>query len=1317
MKPENMIGRQTYNVGFFAVPAKQRVSIDGALGDWDLSGQISCFADSNLKELFSVRAAAMWDTDNLYLAFVWRDPYPMYSSIDPLRDKTRGWMSDSVQLRVLASDRPSWITLWPFEGDKPAVDIVYLEDKEHMKGDIENSILYYTGKPGETELGGGIAMAYHMSDDKKGFTQEVRIPWQIIYKEPHHAIAGDKIRLGLEFHYGTPAGNGTPLHTYSDNMQSGKTTNSFFWTAVNSWGDLTLLDGSVNEPRRYRVGAEESAGTIPLRCKVPSDALTFSVTVDTPDGHRVRNVAGGFPVNRYAVSEENGETTVEVHWDGLDENGDIVSPGNYCVSGVSVGKIDGYYESSFYNPGTPPWRTSDTTGAWGADHNVPHRLAAAGDGMLICSKFAEGGYGTFLICPDGSGGFSKRWSEIRGTNAVAADSGYAYIIPNDWSASGIHLLRMRLSDGMFIPFSVNGCEKPMPYPLTDLFGCSRRELPAVLSMVCSDGKLIIRASDNTIRVVDTNTAEQMSVFHIRPDALVQADDPDEPAGAQIASDGRFVWYYSGVICYRLDTMTGDDIPAGFRRYGKVVSFARDGLGFFYIADETCAQVIKCDENGNELVRFGKTGGRERQGKYMPEGFGSITAVAVDSAGRLWVTEKGRHPRRVSVWNPDGSFLTEFVGNAGYAGQGTFIHTQDPDKAYAELNEMVYNLAAGKWRVENIMYNPDTSSGISATPGYSHFDSGNTFFSEASGEKHEYFAVLGMRRTSSFFIMIKENGRWKPVAAICTVADLQHLLGGQFDAQVVRGTYGEWAENDPADVIFWNDFDNDGFVKKDECAVIPSRVRSFGGGEPWTRLSDVMPFWSCCGPVATEDLSFLGTTRCEDGTLTACVVKPVAFRGGGIPVYLPEGIRPVTTDFTLSGAALQLPDRNLAIAFIGQGKKTFVAGFRRDSGEILWKYLSPYHEVHGSHNAPMPKPGMLIGCLKIAGIARGCGDADVFMIRGNLGEDYFLTTDGVFVGTLTRDCRVPGLGFPDDPESMKKLSFSGLSGRGEHFSGVFTKHSDGIVRCSGGLPATEAGNIIRIEGLESIHKTEPTTVLVTYEMLTETVRANARDDTRKSAAPITVLPAESAGNDSAVCVIRKDGQDTHGTLRLTYDSERLYLKWSVSGIRWVNGGKDHRLLFKTGDCLDFRCSPDGGHGQSAGNGDFRLLAAPFRGKNVVILMKEKDSGADAQYGFRYTSPVAEVRFDRVQLLHPVESHVEVSPERVVVEFSVPWELLGVTPPSTGSIMTGDAGIIGADASGNVNAFRTYHSDTRTNLVNDQPGEAMIHPDGFCDIIFG
>ena len=50
-----------------------------------------------------------------------------------------------------------------------------------------------------------------------------------------------------------------------------------------------------------------------------------------------------------------------------------------------------------------------------------HRLAAAGDGMVVCSQFAEGGYGTFLLNTDGEQVFRKRWSEKRGTNAAAAE--------------------------------------------------------------------------------------------------------------------------------------------------------------------------------------------------------------------------------------------------------------------------------------------------------------------------------------------------------------------------------------------------------------------------------------------------------------------------------------------------------------------------------------------------------------------------------------------------------------------------------------------------------------------------------------------------------------------------------------------------------------------------------------------------------------------------------------------------------------------------------------------------------------------------------
>ena len=67
---ENMLGRQTQNEGFFAVPAKSPVKVDGTLDEWDLSGQIWSYADSSVRDSFSVKTAAMWDADNLYLSFV-----------------------------------------------------------------------------------------------------------------------------------------------------------------------------------------------------------------------------------------------------------------------------------------------------------------------------------------------------------------------------------------------------------------------------------------------------------------------------------------------------------------------------------------------------------------------------------------------------------------------------------------------------------------------------------------------------------------------------------------------------------------------------------------------------------------------------------------------------------------------------------------------------------------------------------------------------------------------------------------------------------------------------------------------------------------------------------------------------------------------------------------------------------------------------------------------------------------------------------------------------------------------------------------------
>ena len=132
---ENMIGRQTQNEGFFAVPAPRAVKIDGRLDEWDLSGQIWSYADTSVRDTFSVKTAAMWDRENLYLSFVWRDPMPLNSTVDPAFDPSRGWVADAVQLRILAGKQPSWFTLWGFDkGTKPAVHVEYWKNEHEQKG-------------------------------------------------------------------------------------------------------------------------------------------------------------------------------------------------------------------------------------------------------------------------------------------------------------------------------------------------------------------------------------------------------------------------------------------------------------------------------------------------------------------------------------------------------------------------------------------------------------------------------------------------------------------------------------------------------------------------------------------------------------------------------------------------------------------------------------------------------------------------------------------------------------------------------------------------------------------------------------------------------------------------------------------------------------------------------------------------------------------------------------------------------------------------------------------------------------------------------
>ena len=1300
----NMYGNQTQNEGFSVLPRTQPVVIDGDFSDWDLSGQIWSFADWDSRDTFSVKSAAMWDRDALYLAFDWRDPLPLNAKVNPLENPSQGWQADAIQLRSLTPEGLGvWITMWGYEGDKPAFDVEYWDFAE--KRDTKSlRRLHYTGRAGDWEIGGGVAIAYKPAADGRGFTQECRIPWSVFQPETAKpaVTAGDVMKLGLEFYWAAPAGGGWPLHSYKDNLQPGVLTREFFWTAKNAWGDATLLAKGPAEKRLYQRKIIKPEGTIPVRAEIPAGCEFFSVALNDKSGHRVKNVAGGYRTEDFAVGKKEGRTVVEVMWDGTDESGKLVGEGAYTVVALGSGPVDGWWETSFYNPGTPVWETGDGRGAWGADHAPVSRAAAAGTNVVLSSAFAEGGYATFAVNPDGR----KIWSEKRGTYVLAANSKYVFIAPNDWGKTTDQFARLDAVTGAYLPFKAGG---EMPMRFGEFLGLpADGKPPRILALAATETTLAAALADGTVRLFDPATGAAGKVFRLKENLAGPAVDTPVP----FALTDHAAYFVRDNAVTALDLASGETRTLSLEgTFGRIAALAIGPAGRLYVSDIGPDSQVKCfdPQSGKAVGTFGRKGGRARAGAFDRSGVREATGLAVDPAGRVWVAENQRCPRRVSVWSADGAFEREFIGNSGYAGEFTFIHADRPDRAYAEMNEIEVDPATGDWKVIGTMYNPDPAKGAALLPGHTPFHTGDVFFSSASGAEHEYFSVAGWGQDSSFFMMMRTgDAAWSPVAGITSVGYLRKALKAEPAA---------WAKRAAKDAVLWNDFNNDGYVQVEECEL-PE------GEDGTARTLDALGGI----PTDAEDLGvFSALTDPKAHRRTWGRLLPVSFRDGGRPVYSLKGYKPYDNPgFEPSDAATSIPGQDLVIGFMRKGNLTaYVAGWKKSTGEILWRYDSPFHQVHGSHNAPMPRPGLLIGCLKVMGVARGCGEADVVMIRGNLGEDYFLTTDGLYVNRLTKDNRLPGALMPTDPDVLRKTSFATLNGRGEPFSGAFARQRDGKVRASGPIPANQGGNIIRIDGLDALRRGPSRTLAVTTADLVKAEAENLRRalELAKPAEPIKVAKAVFKPDGSPDfgkaprAEIRSEGQSVRADVKCSYDAERLYLRWEVSGddSPWKNGGKDWRLLFKTGDSVDIQLSPTANTGLDPAAGDLRLMVAPFGDDTAVVLMRPRLAGASPAEAYVFNSPVQSVRFDSVTRLAARPS-VRLRERGVTVDLAVTWKELGLTPPAAGAAWRGDVGVIASDPAGTINVARIYRANKHTNLVNDQPGEAQLKPAGWSGVTF-
>jgi DNA-binding beta-propeller fold protein YncE len=167
------------------------------------------------------------------------------------------------------------------------------------------------------------------------------------------------------------------------------------------------------------------------------------------------------------------------------------------------------------------------------------------------------------------------------------------------------------------------------------------------------------APNGTIAVADPD-ARSVHLFDVeqsRYRRVIEGDDEPLISPVGVVADGQGRFYVSdsvrGVVL-RFDPRGRwiDTLGAGGaleRPTGLAFDTARDVL---WVVDTAGHRLVGYDGDGNEVARFGERG-------TLPGQFNFPVAVAVDSAGRLFVSDSMNF--RVQVLEPDGGFLRAFGG--------------------------------------------------------------------------------------------------------------------------------------------------------------------------------------------------------------------------------------------------------------------------------------------------------------------------------------------------------------------------------------------------------------------------------------------------------------------------------------------------------------------------------------------------------------------------------------------------------------------------------------------------------------------------------